>query len=658
MSTATSRLKLEKPAVGGSNNSWGTELNGSLDAIDEAIAGMETVSLAGVSSVTLSDTDYADNQARAAILKATGLPSANATIIVPSRTKQYTVWNALTNSTYTLTIKTSGGTGVAVTHNKVVELFCDGTNVYAANTDSTAMGISSGGVANPLTANLSGADTYRGTNFADPQDPQDLVTLNYLNSTLAGVAGGEIPLIITSSDNVLPTLTLIKTGTAPVLQINDSDPDSSPVTFANDGRVEFGGGATGTTAIQIALSNAIDGGATSYGVAVQSTVATATPTTGAYYYFTQTNRAAGGSGLTDLVHFGATEGTINGVTNQYGFSVDATLDGATNNYGFYSGLTSGAGKWNIYMAGSANNAIAGNTRFGGTTAPVATVDVTGTIATTGAATIAGGVDKLTTATGAVSVAAATAPTSGQVLTATGATTATWQDPGAASIADNSITVGKLEQIAQYEFLSRNTSGSGNVEKVSRANVVTALAAASGGTINQGLHMIALPAAAWQKAATDGATASSVTTNTSIKLTTWQFSISADQEIVTAIPMPEGWNANSTLVYQVEFSYTGASTGHKIAHAMKIAAVSSGDSTTLTFGTAVQVNTDLGSSQPDKWHRTADSAAVTPGNTPAQADTLIISLKRLGTDATNDTLDKVSELLTVRLYYTINAATDS
>jgi hypothetical protein len=43
-----------------------------------------------------------------------------------------------------------------------------------------------------------------------------------------------------------------------------------------------------------------------------------------------------------------------------------------------------------------------------------------------AANIAGGVDKLTSATGVVSVAAATAPTTGQVLMATSGTVATWQ----------------------------------------------------------------------------------------------------------------------------------------------------------------------------------------------------------------------------------------
>lgn len=57
-----------------------------------------------------------------------------------------------------------------------------------------------------------------------------------------------------------------------------------------------------------------------------------------------------------------------------------------------------------------------------------------------AANIAGGVDKLTSATGVVSVAAATAPTTGQVLTATSGTVATWQTPAVTAPAGSNTQV--------------------------------------------------------------------------------------------------------------------------------------------------------------------------------------------------------------------------
>lgn len=70
------------------------------------------------------------------------------------------------------------------------------------------------------------------------------------------------------------------------------------------------------------------------------------------------------------------------VTNQYGFDASSSLIGATNNFGYRSNLPSGTGRWNFYAAGTANNAYNGNSRFGGLTVPVATVDVTGSVAAT------------------------------------------------------------------------------------------------------------------------------------------------------------------------------------------------------------------------------------------------------------------------------------
>ena len=48
------------------------------------------------------------------------------------------------------------------------------------------------------------------------------------------------------------------------------------------------------------------------------------------------------------------------ITVQYGFAASSSLTSATNNYGFYSNLASGAGRWNFYAAGTAQNAFAGD----------------------------------------------------------------------------------------------------------------------------------------------------------------------------------------------------------------------------------------------------------------------------------------------------------
>jgi hypothetical protein len=86
---------------------------------------------------------------------------------------------------------------------------------------------------------------------------------------------------------------------------------------------------------------------------------------------------------------------------------------------------------------------------------IVNVTSAGGLTVTGAAAVTGGVDKLTTASGTVSVAAATAPTTGQMLVATSATTATWQTVGGgATLTDDVAT-----NTTQYLGMSRVTTGS-------------------------------------------------------------------------------------------------------------------------------------------------------------------------------------------------------
>ena len=93
--------------------------------------------------------------------------------------------------------------------------------------------------------------------------------------------------------------------------------------------------------------------------------------------------------------FVAEMGTIgagSAVTNLYGYQAIATIGsaGASTAYGYFTNINTSGGaptNWAYYSQGSANSAFAGNTRFGGVTAPVATVDITGTLTTSGLATV-------------------------------------------------------------------------------------------------------------------------------------------------------------------------------------------------------------------------------------------------------------------------------
>ena len=128
-------------------------------------------------------------------------------------------------------------------------------------------------------------------------------------------------------------------------------------------------------------------------------------------------------------------GSIGGSTTQVQFNNSGVLGGSASLTWSGTVLTSSG------FAGPLNGTVG------------ATTPNTGAFTTV---TATGGVDKLTTASGVVSVAASAAPTAGQVLTATSGTVATWQTPsssggdvvGPASATANGIalfdsTTGKL-----------------------------------------------------------------------------------------------------------------------------------------------------------------------------------------------------------------------
>lgn len=123
-------------------------------------------------------------------------------------------------------------------------------------------------------------------------------------------------------------------------------------------------------------------------------------------------------GITDLIGFSAATGLGNTLVTTVTCFYANDQANSTNMRGFRSALSSGAGKFNAYFDGTADNIFAGNVRIGSTTAPTVALDVTGTVlvsgqvrvsATTGisaAGSVQGDATALTTVYNSITTAAA------------------------------------------------------------------------------------------------------------------------------------------------------------------------------------------------------------------------------------------------------------
>jgi hypothetical protein len=136
MPSTYSNLKFELPATGDQSGTWGATTNTNIGtAIEQAICGMATLAsgdfTANVATLTLSNTPAAQDARAFCLVVDSGAVSAAGTVNVPAIEKQYLVVN---NSSYAVTVKVSGQTGVAVPAGKSAFLYNNGTDVTQAVT--------------------------------------------------------------------------------------------------------------------------------------------------------------------------------------------------------------------------------------------------------------------------------------------------------------------------------------------------------------------------------------------------------------------------------------------------------------------------------------------------------------------------------------------
>jgi microcystin-dependent protein len=128
-------LKIELIGNGDQSGTWGTTTNNNLGTIlEQAITGVQSIVMSNA-DYTLTSYNGVSDEARNAVLVATGTNSAIRQIICPLVEKLYVIYNNTTGG-YAITIGGVSGSTVTIPNGVTAQAYCDGTNFFSSQTGS------------------------------------------------------------------------------------------------------------------------------------------------------------------------------------------------------------------------------------------------------------------------------------------------------------------------------------------------------------------------------------------------------------------------------------------------------------------------------------------------------------------------------------------
>jgi hypothetical protein len=156
----SSDLKLSIQATGENAGTWGSITNSNLYVIQQAIAGYQSLAVNATTGLTLVFTDGVISTGKNAVVNLTGTLAGNVNVTVPdSIEKTYFVNNQVTQGAFTLTFKTTSGTGIKLAQGNRYTLYSDGTNVNLIQMNQIYRTLSAAATVQPGSAILANTAT-------------------------------------------------------------------------------------------------------------------------------------------------------------------------------------------------------------------------------------------------------------------------------------------------------------------------------------------------------------------------------------------------------------------------------------------------------------------------------------------------------------------
>jgi hypothetical protein len=151
----TTRLEIDDQTNGSNNNTWGDVTDSNLQILEQAIAGVTSISTTGGATTLTS------SQNRFPIIVITGTLVSNATINVRAAEKNWQFINSTTGA-FTVTVKTPSGSGQTIGQGESRRFYCDGTNVLNAPNGNAIADVTGLQAALNAKSNLAGGNTFSG----------------------------------------------------------------------------------------------------------------------------------------------------------------------------------------------------------------------------------------------------------------------------------------------------------------------------------------------------------------------------------------------------------------------------------------------------------------------------------------------------------------